>query len=216
MDESTARHEIDLHRRVFVMTPEVVDIRPARSAAVAPAIGFVLGVLAFIAVVFWIESLPFTLTLLLMGVAILLVPFSGMGFVYSIYGAHVVINKEKRTAVWQQGLLGMGVGTEELVPFEKIEQIEIEEIRGSVDSEGVHDFAQYEVRVLKKSGKKLQLGQVNVSGDMLDDGLRRARHVAEAVSRLVNRPLEEIGIEPRKRYRKHERRQEQPDNSSVA
>ena len=210
MDELTERREVDLHRRVCVMTPDVVDIRPARSAAVAPAIGFVLGVFAFIAVVFWIESLPFTLTLLLMGGAILLVPFSGMGFVYSIYGAHVVMNKEKRTAVWQQGLLGMGVGTEELVPFEKIEQIEIEEIGGSADAEGLRDIAQYEVRVLKKSGKRLQLGQVNVRGDMLEDGLRRARHVGEAVSRLVDRPLEEIGIEQRKRYRKHERREESP------
>ncbi len=212
MPEANERHEIDLHRRVCVVKPHVIDIRPARSAAIAPAIGFLLGVLAFIAVVLWLENLPFTLALLLMGGAILLVPFSGMGFVYSIYGANVVINKDKRTAIWQQGLFGMGVGTEELVPFEKIERIEIEEIRDSVDSEGVHDFAQYEVRVLKISGKKLSLGQVNVRGDMLDDGLRRARHVGEAVSRLVDRPLEEIGIEPRKRYRKQER----PEKSPVA
>lgn len=215
MSEANERHEIDLHRRVCVVKPDVIDIRPARSAAIAPAIGFLLGVFAFVAVVLWLESLPFTLALLLMGGAILLVPFSGMGFIYSIYGANVVINKDKRTAVWQQGLLGMGVGTEELVPFEKIERIEIEEIRDSVDAEGVHDFAQYEVRVLKKSGKILQLGQVNVRGDMLDDGLRRARHVGEAVARLVDRPLEEIGIEPRKRYRKQERPQERTENSPV-
>ena len=210
MTNSNGRREIDMHRRVCVVMPDVIDIRPARSAAVAPAIGFMLGILAFVAVRLWLDSLPFSLALLLMGGAILLVPFSGMGFVYSIYGANVVINKQKRTAVWQQGLFGMGVGTEELVPFAKIERIEIEEIRDSVDADGVHDFAQYEVRVLKKSGKKLQLGQVNVRGDMLDDGLRRARLVGEAVSRLVERPLEEIGIERGKRYRKHERREDSP------
>lgn len=207
---SNERREIDLHRRVCVVKPDVIDIRPARSAAVAPAIGFLLGVAAFIIVALYQDQMPFTLALILMGGAILLVPFSGMGFVYSIYGANVVINKEKRTALWQQGLFGMGVGTEELVPFEKIEQIEIEEIGNSADEEGERDFAEYEVRLLKKSGKRLQLGQVNVRGDMLDDGLRRARHVGEAVSSMVERPLEEIGIERRRRYRKQRRREESP------
>ena len=140
-----------------------------------------------------------------MGGAILLVPFSGMGFVYSVYGANVVVNKEKRTAVWQQGLFGMGVGTEELVPFEKIEQVEIEEIGESLDEQGNPDVAQYVVRLLKKSGRTLQFGQINVRGDMLEDGLRRARLIGEAVSSMVEKPLKEIGVESRKRYRKRER-----------
>ena len=204
MPDTNESREIDMHRLVCKVKPDVIDFRPARSAAVAPAIGFLLGVLAFVAVVLWLEDLPFVLALLLMGGAILLVPFSGMGFVYSVYGANVVVNKQKRTAVWQQGLFGMGVGTEELVPFEKIEQIEIEEIGDSLDEEGRPDFAEYEVRVLKKSGKKLGLGQINVRGDMLEDGLRRARLVGEAVSSMVERPLKEIGIEQRRRYRKRE------------
>lgn len=205
MTDTNQTREIDMHRLVCVVRPDVIDFRPARSAAVAPAIGFLLGVLAFVAVVLWLEELPFALALLLMGGAILLVPFSGMGFVYSVYGANVVINKEKRTAIWQQGLFGMGVGTEELVPFEKIEQVEIEEIGHSLDPDGRPDFAEYEVRLLKKSGRKLQFGQINVRGDMLEDGLRRARLIGEAVSSMVDRPLKEIGIEPRRRYRKHER-----------
>ena len=112
MSKSNDRREIDMHRTVCVVKPGVIDIKPARSAAIAPAIGFMLGVAAFVAVVLWLESLPFTLALLLMGGAILLVPFSGMGFVYSVFGANVVVNAEKRTAIWQQGLFGMGVGTE--------------------------------------------------------------------------------------------------------
>ena len=205
MSDTDVSREIDMHRLVCVVKPDVIDFRPARSAAVAPAIGFLLGVFAFVSVVLWLQELPFALALLLMGCAILLVPFSGMGFVYSVYGANVVINKEKRTAIWQQGLFGMGVGTEELVPFEKIEQVEIEEIGHSLDPDGRPDFAEYEVRLLKKSGRKLQFGQINVRGDMLEDGLRRARLIGEAVSRMVDRPLKEFGGEERKRYRKHER-----------
>ena len=205
MSDTDVSREIDMHRLVCVVKPDVIDFRPARSAAVAPAIGFLLGVFAFVSVVLWLQELPFALALLLMGCAILLVPFSGMGFVYSVYGANVVINKEKRTAIWQQGLFGMGVGTEELVPFEKIEQVEIEEIGHSLDPDGRPDFAEFEVRILKKSGRKLQFGQINVRGDMLDDGLRRARLIGEAVADLVDRPLKEIGVGPRRRYRKREK-----------
>jgi len=110
MSAPAQRREIDLHRRVCVIRPDTIDIRPARSAAVVPLIGFLLGVFAFVAVLFWLERLPFALALLLMGAAIVLVPLSGMGFVYSVYGANVVIDRRKGTAVWQQGLLGMGVG----------------------------------------------------------------------------------------------------------
>ena len=39
---------------------------------------------------------------------------------------------------------------------------------------------------------------------MLDDGLRRARLIGEAVSSMVERPLKEFGGEERKRYRKRE------------
>ncbi len=117
MSGPAQRREIDLHRRVCVIKPDTIDIRPARSASIAPLLGFFLGVFAFVAVLFWIEEIPFVLALLLMGAAIVLVPFAGMGFVYSVYGANVVIDRKKQTALWQQGLLGMGVGTEELVPF---------------------------------------------------------------------------------------------------
>ncbi|MCI0777682.1 MAG: hypothetical protein J4N95_05840, partial [Chloroflexi bacterium] len=87
MSDTNESREIDMHRLVCVVKPDVIDFRPARSAAVAPAIGFLLGVGAFVAVVLWLQELPFALALLLMGCAILLVPFSGMGFVYSVYGA---------------------------------------------------------------------------------------------------------------------------------
>lgn len=192
---SPSRREIDLHRRVCVVKPDVIDIRPARSAAVAPLLGFLLGVLCFISVVFWLESIPFPLVLALMFFALILVPFSGMGFVYSVFGANVVINRTKRTALWQQGLFGMGVGTSELVPFEKMEQIEVEEISSEEQEGGEQDFAQFEVRLLKKSGKRLELGQITVPRYMEEDGLERAREVGEAVAALVERPLVVIGEE---------------------
>jgi hypothetical protein len=200
-----SRREIDLHRRVCVITPDTIDIRPARSAAVAPLIGLALGIVCFIAVLLLIQTLPFVITLLLMGAAILLVPFSGMGFVYSIYGANVVFNRTKRTALWQQGLLGMGVGTEELVPFEKMERLEVVDMSADEQEGGRQDFAQYEIVLLKKSGKRLVLGQVTVPRDAAQEGLARALAVAEAASELTGATLAAPPPLAQRRYRKNVR-----------
>ncbi|MBI4571300.1 MAG: hypothetical protein HY723_05065 [Chloroflexi bacterium] len=210
MAEQAARREIDLHRRVCVIKPDSIDIRPARSAAVAPLIGFLLGVVAFVSVLLWMEHLPFVLVLALMGAAILLVPFSGMGFVYSVYGANVVINRTKGTALWQQGLFGMGVGTSELVPFAKMEQLEVEEISRDEQAGGPQDFAQFEVRLLKVSGRRLSIGQVTVPRAAAAHGFARAREVGEAVAALVDRPLVVIGEAPRPRRRRRRRRGSRP------
>jgi hypothetical protein len=205
--EPPARREIDLHRRVCMIRPDTIDIRPARSAAVAPLLGFLLGVGFFVSVLFWMEQLPFPLVLALMGAAILLVPFAGMGFVYSVYGANVVINRSKATALWQQGLFGMGVGTSELVPFAKMERIEIEELSRDRQWGGAQDFAQFEVRLLKTSGRRLSFGQVTVPGYAAADGLARAREVGEAIAQLVERPLVVIDGRggPRRRRRRRRR-----------
>ena len=188
-----------------MITPDVVDIRPAKSAAFVPLIGFFLGVGCFVAVLFLIDTLPFTLTLLLMAGAILLVPFSGMGFVYSIYGANVVIDRRKRTAIWQQGLFGMGVGTQELVPFDKIDRLEIEKVGGPPRRGPGQDFVQFEIGLLKVSGRRLELGQVTVPPYLADDGLARAREVGDAVAGITGKPLEIIGVEQRQRGRRDRR-----------
>ena len=206
MNGQTPRLEIDLHRRVCVVTPDHIDIRPARSAAVLPFLGFLLGVFAAAAAVLWLQQLPFWLALVLLGSAILLVPFSGMGFVYSIYGANVIIDRQKQSAVWQQGLLGMGVGTEELVPFWKIERLEIEEISRERQAGGTQDFAQYEILLLKASGRRLSLGQVTVPRYAAAEGRARARQVGEAVAALVEKPLRVRVDERRRRRRRRSRR----------
>lgn len=186
---SETHREIDLHRRVCVIKPETIDIRPARSAAIVPLCFFLLGVGAFVTVLFLLESLPFALALFLMGGAILLVPLAGMGFVYSVYGANVVFDRRKGTAIWQQGLFGMGVGTEELVPFEKMVRIEVEELSSEEQEGGAQDFAQFEVRLLKASGRRLPIGQITVPRPGEEIGLERATEVGRAVAALTGKPL---------------------------
>lgn len=153
------------------------------------------GVLCFLAVVFWIHTLPFFVIMLLMLGALILVPFAGMGFVYSIYGANVVIDRRKKTALWQQGLFGMGVGTEELVPFAKFDRLELEKVGGAPRRGPGQDFVQLELSLLKKSGKLLPIGQITVPPAYLEEGLSRIRDVADAIASITGVEVELINVQ---------------------
>ena len=60
MSGAAERREIDLHRSVCVVKQDRIEVQPARSAAIAPLIGLMLGVLAAAAAVVWLEALPRT------------------------------------------------------------------------------------------------------------------------------------------------------------
>ena len=136
-----------LDRRMAFIEPHRINVRPALAAALFPLFGLLLGLAAFASIILWLDTLPFAIVLLLLVVAITSIPLAGIGFVYAVAGANVVFEREKQSGVWQQGFLGMGVGTTELVPFWKIAEIRIDETtrerqRGGVPGPGaVRDHA---------------------------------------------------------------------------
>src|SRR3990172_8217432 len=171
---------IDMDGRVCVVAADRIEVRPPRGSAAVPVAGLPVGFLCFAAVIVWADSLPFPLLVLLLLAAVAILPISGMGFVYSAVGANVVMEKKKQSVVWQQGLLGMGVGTRELVPFWKIERLAVTETVPRDQRGLAQDVAQYEVTLLKSSGRRLTLGAVTVPRSLAADGLARARAVAGA------------------------------------
>jgi hypothetical protein len=101
----------------------------------------------------------------------------------------VVFERQKQSGVWQQGFLGMGVGTTELVPFWKINQIRIEETTRERQRGEVQDVAQFEIVLVKESGKRLKVGDVVVARAMVREGLAEARELAEAIAGMTGKPL---------------------------
>lgn len=179
-----------LHRSVAKIQPEKIEIRPALSAAIAPLIGVLIGGGAFTLVLLGAlgANFPIWLMALSLMVAVLLLPLSGMGLVYSLVGASVVIDARKNSITWQQGLLGMGVGTRELVPFEKIASISVVEVaRRDASSEEVPEeaVAQWDLVLVKTSGRELTIATVSAMQGMRDEGLDRVTAVARAVSRVT-------------------------------
>jgi hypothetical protein len=183
--QGDAKRELYLDRRVCTVTPHRIDIHPARSIVFLPLITLLLGLAAFPVIYFWGNSLSLGLRMLLTVGAMVVLPISGIGLVYSIGGAHVVIERAKQSAVLQQGYLGMGVGTQELIPFWKIDRIRVQELtphdyRGHQD-----DFAQYEIVIVKVSDKQIPLATVTVARAEAKQGLARARELADVVADMT-------------------------------
>ena len=186
---ATPKRIIALDRRMAFIEPDRINVRPALAAALLPLFGLLVGAGAFASIVLWLDRLPFGLVLVLLVVAVISIPLAGIGFVYAVAGANVVFEREKQSGVWQQGFLGMGVGTTELVPFWKIDCIRIEETTRERQRGEVQDLAQFEIQLVKQSGKTLKIGDVVVARSMVRQGLADAREVAEAIAGMTGKPL---------------------------
>ena len=182
---TTTRRELYLDRRVCTVTDKRIDIHPARSIVILPIITLLLGLLAFPVIFFWGGSLSVGLQMLLTLAAVIVVPLSGLGVVYSIAGAHIVVERHKQSAVLQQGYLGMGVGTQELIPFWKFDSMRVRELTPH-DYRGHHeDFAQYEIAIRKVSGREIPVGTITVARFEANEGLARAREIATIIADMA-------------------------------
>jgi hypothetical protein len=181
---------IPLDRRVLVVREQRIDLRPERGAVIFPLIGLAIALTLFAIVVAFSSDLSATVLAIILLPGLLLAPFSAMGLVYSVIGASVVVEKKKQSVRFQQGVLGLGIGTMELVPFWKIEHITVEDFPlGEVPPGGlppVLDLRAWDIVLVKKSGKRLSIGQVVAANtpDLIDEGFGRALDAAEAIATM--------------------------------
>jgi len=209
---STATRRIALDRRVCVVREGRIDIRPERGAIVGPLLGLSISVGLFVAVALFASDLPVGALAAMLLPGLVLGPFSAMALVHSLLGAYVIIDATKQSATFQQGVLGLGLGTVELVPFWKIERLEVQDLPlGDVPARGPPpplDLRAWDIVLVKTSGKQISLGQVVAANapDLLDEGFGRALDAAEAMAALaaktvvitaaVEEPVEEAEAKP--------------------
>jgi hypothetical protein len=184
---------IALDRRVCVVRADRIDIRPERAAIIGPFIGLVIAGVLFTGIALYSDDLSvYILAVMLLG-AVLLTPFAGMGFVYSLIGVAVVIEQKKQSVRFHQGVMGLGVGTYELAPFWKIDHIEIEDFdMGEVTLiRPPLELRIWDIVLVKTSGKRLPIAQVMApaNNDLIDEAWDRAVDVAEAIGEMVGKPV---------------------------
>jgi hypothetical protein len=159
-----------------------------------PLAGLLISAAIFAVIVLFAGDLSATALVLILLPGLILAPFSAMGLVYSVIGAAVVVEKAKQSIRFQQGVLGLGIGTMELVPFWKIDHIAVEDFEQGIVAPGPHplDFRAWDIMLVKESGKRLPIAQViaGASGDLIEEGWDRAIDAAEAIAEMTGSRVE--------------------------
>ncbi len=181
------RREVLLHRAMALISDDKVEIKSARGMVVLPALGLLLaaGAVALMAVEGF--GLPLWTLIVLLLTCLILVPFSVMGLISALVGADVIVDRTKGSVTWQQGYLGMGIGTKELVPFGKIGYLEVTIEGDQPDRWGGQADAlrQFALMLVKRSGKRLTLAQVPVPAYGQADGMDRTLAVGQAIAAIA-------------------------------
>lgn len=176
-----------LHRSMALIGEDKIEIKSARGALVIPAFGLTTTVIAAAAIASGGSAMPFWALVGALFYCLIAFPVSMMSLVSAIAGADIIIDRKKNSATWQQGYLGMGIGTRELVPFQKIDYLEVL-VEGETPDrwhESTDDLRQFALWLIKKSGKRLRLSQVPVSASDQYDGMDRTLALANAVATLT-------------------------------
>jgi hypothetical protein len=180
------KREILLHRTVAVISGDKLEVKGARSTVYLPVFFLAVcsGLIAWVSVT---HSAPLWALVAVLLFSLIAVPGSVMGLVGAIAGAEVVVDGRKGAATWQQGFLGMGIGTRELVPFAKIDHLEVTVEGDDPDrwKENRDDLRQFALVLVKKSGKRLILTQVPVPVYGQVDGMDRTLAVGHAVAAIT-------------------------------
>lgn len=181
---------IFLHRRVAHVRPERIDIRPSIGAIAGPLAGVLAGAISFALIAILRDALPLAVLLVLLMLAVILLPLSGMGLVYSLYGTNVIFDRRKGSATFQQGVMGLGLGTVELTPFAKIAEFVVEEA-GEDDAEPLptEEFTQWQLTLVKVSGRRLRVGGTVTLRAFEMAALTPVVELGRALAELTGKPL---------------------------
>jgi hypothetical protein len=181
------RREVLLHRSMAVIGPEKIEIKSARSTVLLPLFGLAIAAGAITWMILSEGSAPLWALVLVVVVCLFVVPVSVMALVGAVAGSDAIIDARKGSATWQQGYLGMGIGTKELVPFEKIDYLEVtvEGAEGDRWQGTSDDVRQFALVLVKRSGKRLTLTQIPVPTSGQTDGMDRTLAVGHAVAAMT-------------------------------
>lgn len=181
-----AIERIPLRRSVAVIRDDSIAVRPSRAQVIGPLVELGLAAGAGVLIGAFLDSLPLVLLMLLLLLAIILGPVGVLGVVYNAIGSGFMMERKKQSARWQQGFLGLGIGTVDLVPFWRIKRIEV---TGDYDEElgsgQVQDVVQWEIVLVKDNDKRMTIGTVIAARPLADLGLERANRLADRVAAMA-------------------------------
>lgn len=181
---------IALSRAYAVVTPDQILVKPARSALVGPGIQGGLALLASLAIGLWINSLPIWLLMLMLLFVMIAGPTAVMGLAYNIMGSSFIMERKKGTCRWQQGFLGLGLGTRELAPFPRIHHFVVDsDFEDELNSGDLQDLVRWDVRLVKDNERVLDVASITTARPLADEALERANDLALALGEMSGKPV---------------------------
>jgi hypothetical protein len=176
---------------VAVLRSGSIAIRPSRTRLLGPAIEGALAIGATVAIATLLPVLPLWALLVLLLVAMLLGPIAVLGVVYNVAGSSVLVERAKNSVRYQQGFLGLGIGTAELVPFWRIARFELvssdEELLTSGERQ---ELVEWEVRLVKDNGRVLPVAAAVAPAPFADEAHDRASRLADALAEMTGAAVE--------------------------
>ncbi|MFA7249949.1 MAG: hypothetical protein WC273_10005 [Dehalococcoidia bacterium] len=187
---TTNARRIGLHRAYASLSADTISIRPSRRAVVGPLVQAALAVIAVWALVTFMNVLPLWVLTVLLLFAILAGPTAMLGLVYQVAGTAFLMERAKGTCRWQQGFLGLGLGTRELVPFPRIKRIEVGgDFAEELPSGDLQDVVRWEVRLVKDNDRVLPIGLVAAARPLAGEALERANDLGRALAEMSGAPF---------------------------
>ena len=177
---------IALRRAVAVIRADSITVQPSRGQLLTPLVQLAVAAGAIALIVLLLDRLPLAVLALLLVIAVLLGPIAALGFVFGLFGSIMVVDGRKRSAHWQQGFLGLGIGTTESMRFARIDHVAV---TGNYDDEltdgGRPDVVTWDVALVRDDGKRSAVGAVLAARPLAGEGLARANDVAAAIGALT-------------------------------
>lgn len=181
---------IALTRQYAAIKPDSITIKPSRAAFLGPLLQGVVTVLIAVAIGRWINVLPIWVLMIMLLVVIISGPTAMLGIVYNALGSSFMMERKKGTCRWQQGFLGLGLGTRELVPFPRIDHIEVgSDFEDELKSGDLQDVVQWSVNLVKDNGRVLQITSITAARLLADEALERANALAAALGEMCEKPV---------------------------
>lgn len=180
-----AVERIALQRSYARITPDEIAVKPVRSALVWPLVQAALTVAAAWVIGTYINALPLWVLMVLFVFVLISGPTAILGVVHNVMGSAFVMERRKGTCRFQQGFFGLGLGTRELVPFDRIARIEVGgDFEAELASGDLQDVVRWEVRLVKDNGRVLPFASVLAARPLADEALGRANALARAAAEM--------------------------------
>lgn len=180
-----AVERIALQRSYARITPDEIAVKPVRSALVGPLVQAALTVAAAWVIGRYINALPLWALMVLFVFVLISGPTAILGVVHNVMGSAFVMERRKGTCRFQQGFFGLGLGTRELVPFDRIARIEVGgDFEAELASGDLQDVVRWEVRLIKDNGRVLPFASVLAARPLADEALERANTLARAAAEM--------------------------------